>query len=87
MGAVQVYALLWLVGRAMAFGVLFLVTLPLAWEYVIQVASSIASGDKGGTYQFVDAVAISALSLFFGVAGFGLWIRELINSRRKNGSL
>jgi hypothetical protein len=74
---IRAYAPVWLAGRLLAFGVLFYVTLPVAYRYLKSIAATVGAGYSGQTYQFVDSVSMALFTLIPLGAGLTLWLRSL----------
>jgi putative peptide zinc metalloprotease protein len=75
---VRIYAVVWLVGRALAFALLLFVQIPLLFAYLKLFTRTLAGGGAP-----VDRPGLIA-GLFFVtllLAGLGLWVRELWPSR------
>lgn len=83
MTAIRTYTVFWLVGRGLAFTVLLLVTLPTALHYLASIYSTLVLTPGADVKQTIDLAIIMSISVLFGIAGFSLWTREIINSRRK----
>jgi hypothetical protein len=82
---IRSYAWVWLLGRLVAFWMLFAVTLPVAGKYFQSSIKTLMSGFSGGGYAFLDALFILVFYLFPLGLGMGLWIRGMINQRRLSG--
>jgi putative peptide zinc metalloprotease protein len=76
MRAIRWYAVVWLGGRALAFGCLFGVTLPLLAGYGIELARAATGHSRYGTFDLLTLVAFGLI-----LQGAGLWI--WINSFRR----
>jgi hypothetical protein len=73
---IRIYAILWLVGRIAAFGVLFLISIPLMWHYYLAVFGVLSAGYQTNPYAFIDALLMLLLVLTPKGVGFWLWIRS-----------
>lgn len=80
--AIRAYAVVWLVGRAVALAFLALVTLPLAVAYAKGIGASLGAGIQGRPYPFTDALVAGLLMLAPLSVGFTLWIRSLVAARQ-----
>jgi putative peptide zinc metalloprotease protein len=80
MRSVRAYAAVWLVGRALAFASLLLVTLPVLAGYGAELARA-AAGQS--TYDTVDLVAVAIVGLGVQGAGLVVWIRSLYRGRTR----
>ncbi|MBW4567149.1 MAG: hypothetical protein KME31_03740 [Tolypothrix carrinoi HA7290-LM1] len=79
---IRIYAILWLVGRIAAFGVLFLISIPLMWHYYLAVFGVLSAGYQTNPYAFIDALLMLLLVLTPKGVGFWLWIRSFRSSQR-----
>jgi len=79
---IRVYGVVWLIGRAAAFWVLFFVTIPLFAAYSKGIGASIRSGYAFHHYEFLDAVFLVILFFIPLVAGLALWMSSLYRSWR-----
>ncbi|MGH8907010.1 MAG: site-2 protease family protein [Egibacteraceae bacterium] len=84
MRAIRWYSLIWLVGRATAFGGLFFITLPIFWGYGVRIAGAFLA-DRRSLYEVADALAFMMTEGTLLIAGMVLWIRGLL-SAFKGGS-
>ncbi|HET9227472.1 MAG TPA: hypothetical protein VFR31_12445 [Thermoanaerobaculia bacterium] len=75
---IRAYALVWLLGRALALFLLFAVTLPLTFAYLKKMAKALSGGWGTDAVAFVDALSMMILSATLVTLGMGLWIRSLI---------
>lgn len=84
MRAVRAYAVVWLVGRALAFASLILVTVPVLAGYGAELVRAATGGHS--SYDTVDLLALAIIAL--GVQGGGLfvWIRSLYRGRTLRSS-
>lgn len=83
MRVIQCYALVWLVGRSLAFGTLFFITIPLIYNYTLVIGAALGRGYTADPYGFVDALVMGMLFFVPLVAGFWLWIRSLLKQKGK----
>lgn len=81
---VRLYSVLWVVGRGVALASLFLITLPILYQYLSSASRALYQGYGDGAYKFIDAVVVGALNLLPLVAGLSLWITSIV---RRRGSL
>ncbi|MGH2941232.1 MAG: hypothetical protein ACRDLN_00435 [Solirubrobacteraceae bacterium] len=79
MRAVRGYAVVWVVGRALAIASLILITIPVLVGYGGELARS-ATGDDS-SYGTVDLLTVAILALVVEGAGFMFWIRSLHRGR------
>jgi putative peptide zinc metalloprotease protein len=84
MRVVRVYAPLWLLGRALAFGILFYVTLPVSFKYLHAIISGLQEGLSSHSYEFVDSLVLGILSLVPFFIGLGFWLNSIFKDWRKN---
>lgn len=71
------YAPLWLAGRALAFGTLFFVTIPLAAHYFRGIGETLATGFSADPYAFADSILMALFTLVPLGAGLALWLANL----------
>ncbi|HSU83688.1 MAG TPA: hypothetical protein VLR69_14790 [Thermoanaerobaculia bacterium] len=75
---IRAYSAVWLLGRGVAFFLLFTVTLPLTVAYLEKIGGTLRHGFGEDGLAYLDALMMTVLSMtLFGV-GMGLWIRSLI---------
>ncbi len=79
---VRWYSLIWLVGRAVAFGVLLLITIPLLWGYGVRVADALIGGDST-PYEVIDALVLGLTTMGIPAAGLALWIRSIYQAGKR----
>jgi hypothetical protein len=79
--AIRSYAVLYLAGRAWAFGSLFLVTIPFFRSYWGSLLGAFHAGYSANPADFADAVLASLYFLIPTTAGFVLWGRTLIRPK------
>ncbi|HEV2853707.1 MAG TPA: hypothetical protein VHC97_12965 [Thermoanaerobaculia bacterium] len=75
---IRVYAVVWLLGRAVALFLLFSVTLPLTFTYLTNIVKALSGGWQADTVAFLDALTMMILSTALFAVGMGLWMRSLI---------
>lgn len=78
MRVIRAYSLVWLLGRALAFSVLFLVTIPVTIRYIFGLHATFSRGFSNNRYEFVDSAVFVFLSLGPMFLGMWLWIRSLV---------
>ncbi|WGV24434.1 hypothetical protein [Halotia branconii] len=78
MRVIRVYAIVWLLGRALAFSSLLFIGVPVFWNYCLAFFTALGSGIQIQHYKFIDALIIG-LIFIPQLIGFWLWI----TSRRK----
>ncbi|MEA2564111.1 MAG: putative peptide zinc metalloprotease protein [Acidobacteriota bacterium] len=81
MRVVRAYSLLWLLGRAVAFVSLFLITLPVMSRYLSNVVSALQRGYAVDLYGFVDSLLVTVLNLTPLLLGLSLWLVSLMKRR------
>lgn len=74
---IRAYAPVWLAGRLLALGILFFVTLPVSFRYLVGVMRTLGAGFSGHRYSFVDAIAMTLFTLVPLGVGIALWVRNL----------
>lgn len=80
---VKWYSVFWLVGRSLAFGSLFLVTLPVAFHFVVTTVRAISAGTDNGLYPLIDALLFVVISMLPLGLGLFLWLRSLVQKPRQ----
>lgn len=81
MRAIRVYSLVWIAGRIVALSTLFLVSLPLTWNYGVLVFNNISAGYTADPYAYANMVLVALVTFIHLTLGFGLWIRSLVTQR------
>ena len=76
------YALVWLVGRAASFVLLFVVTIPVAVQYTRDVTSVLRTGYSANPANFLDVVLLATYFLVPLGAGVAMWINSLARRER-----
>jgi len=79
---IRAYSALWILGRLLAFYVLFSVTLPVAYGYFLGLSRAFERGYSADPYNFTDSILFSAVFLIPLGLGFFLWIRGLFRHER-----
>lgn len=79
---IGMYSMLWAGGRALAFWMLFFVTLPVVFRYLSGARLAVQQGLAGGRYQYIDSVLVGAINLLPFLLGLSLWISAIV--RRKS---
>ena len=74
--AVRWYSILWLAGRAAAFAVLFLVTLPVFWQYGVAMVPLFLG--QRSQFGVLDVLVPAVLVMGGNAAGLVMWGRSLI---------
>jgi putative peptide zinc metalloprotease protein len=74
---IRAYAVVWLAGRLLAFGVLFFVTLPVMFRYARWIIQTVVVGYSADPYTFIDSIVLTVLTVCPLVAGLGLWLWNL----------
>jgi putative peptide zinc metalloprotease protein len=87
MRVVRLYAVIWLLGRALAFGSLFLITLPVMWRYGTLIAPMLVG--RHSRYGLLDVFTLATVTIGVEGAGLVLWVRTLVRARigRSSGAL
>ncbi len=81
MRVIRIYAIVWLLGRAMALGSLWFIAIPVLWNYCLAFFAALSSGIQIQHHKFID-VLIIGLMLIPQLIGFWLWIT---NKRQVRG--
>jgi putative peptide zinc metalloprotease protein len=79
--AVRSYGGLWLAGRLLAFGFLFVVQIPLLFHFVGLFVRSVAAAGGSDPYRVADTLVMALFVLLTNGLGFGLWIHNLLRRR------
>jgi putative peptide zinc metalloprotease protein len=79
--AARAYAVVWLVGRAIALGALFFFYLPLLFSYVKEFVLLLATGHS--RLRSADFLTIATLGIALYGGGVFLWLRGLYRNRRR----
>jgi hypothetical protein len=77
------YSVIWLGGRILAFGLLFVIQLPLLIHYLPVILRAVTAAFQGSLYAFVDSLIIIMVWLVTMTLGLKLWIRELRTPARR----
>ncbi|MQA26627.1 MAG: hypothetical protein GEU94_14435 [Micromonosporaceae bacterium] len=88
MRTVRSYALVWLVGRAIAIGVLLIVIFPLLFGYITEGVRYLTG--QPSLFGTIDFLTIVALSFIFQGGGVLLWMRSIYRGRKdrqRSGSI
>ena len=80
---VRIYAWIWLGGRGMAFGTLFLVSIPVLWKYLKELGRTLGYGYARQPAAFIDALVLGAIFVVPLAAGFYLWFHSLTQRWRR----
>lgn len=76
------YSVVWLSGRALAFFLLFTVTIPLAVQYVQNLRGALESGYSANPYNFVDALLLAIYFLVPLIVGLAMWLVSIVRRIR-----
>jgi putative peptide zinc metalloprotease protein len=79
---IAAYSILWFLGRAFAFSVLFLVTLPILARYLASAWAAVDAGFQVDPYRFLDSIVVNLLGLAPIALGLSLWVTSIL--RRKS---
>lgn len=79
---IAAYSVLWVLGRIMAFGILFLVTIPILWRYAVNIYAVLSAGFSAGAANYIDALVFSITPLVPIALGFAFWINSMIRGER-----
>jgi putative peptide zinc metalloprotease protein len=77
--AVRAFAVVWLVGRGLAFASLILITLPVLYGYATEIVLGLTGGRS--SFDAFDLVLLAAVGLGTQGAGVIVWIRSLHQGR------
>ncbi|MGZ3457400.1 MAG: hypothetical protein ACXU86_02725 [Archangium sp.] len=87
---VRLYAMVWLLGRGVAFAVLLTLQLPFLFHFAAGLHHALTDASSSRS-EVVDALLISGLSILGFVLGLALWLRSLLQGplrrRLARGSL
>ena len=74
----RIYAVIWVVGRGLAFALLIFIQIPLLYHYLALLVSRMRDGTltSGTGHSLVPLLAAFTFS-FFLLAGLGLWLKRL----------
>jgi hypothetical protein len=79
---IRIYSVIWLAGRAWAFAVLVLVTVPLVVSYLRSLDGAFRSGYRANPSEFMDAVLLAAYFLVPTLGGVVLWVAGMASRER-----
>lgn len=79
---IRAYSVIWVAGRIFAFYLLFGFTLPIIVQYVRGLTSVLRAGYSTNSYNFLDALLLSAYFLVPVMIGFAMWITSLVRHER-----
>jgi putative peptide zinc metalloprotease protein len=82
MRVIRLYAGIWVVGRLLAFAVLFAVSIPLTVYYIRSLGAAVRLGVAAHPYPFLDSLFVTATFVVPLSVGMTLWIRSLVKTRR-----
>lgn len=71
------YALIWLAGRLVALGVLFLVVIPVTWQYAVAIYGATRLGYGANPSGFIDATILGTIVVGYQCWGLWMWLRTL----------
>ncbi|HYU34078.1 MAG TPA: hypothetical protein VEW48_18135 [Thermoanaerobaculia bacterium] len=78
MRVVRAYSIVWLLGRLLAYGLLFSVSIPFLIHYFTELSRVLRTGWSGHEYDFVDTLIMALISVVPFLLGMGLWIGSLV---------
>lgn len=84
---IRLYAVPFVLGRCLAFGVLFVIQLPTLGAYFNQIAKNLAAGHQAGFGEFVESLLLGGIGVFSFLLGMYLWIKSLVSRRRPSNEL
>jgi hypothetical protein len=76
------YAVVWMAGRAASFFLLFAVTIPIAIQYIRDLAGAFRVGYSANPSNFLDAVLLASYFLVPLLAGVIMWIGSFARRER-----
>jgi len=82
MRAIGFYSGFYLVGRAVALSVFFVMMVPLTLQYITTISEKVFASPEKGTYQYLDAAAFGILSVGLLLVGIFMWCKELYRNWR-----
>lgn len=82
MVTIRRYAVVWLLGRAVAVVVLLGIYLPGLTLYLMRLGAIFGSGYRADPYAYLDALLVSSIFLLQQGAGLVLWVRGLFTKGR-----
>ncbi len=82
MRVIRLYAGVWVIGRLLAFAVLFAVSIPLTVYYIRSLGAAVRLGVVAHPYPFLDSLFVTATFVVPLSVGMTLWIRSLVKTRR-----
>ena len=77
MRAIRCYSLIWVTGRVLAFGLLFLILIPVIVNFGGNLFVLLGQGLERGVYPFLDALLLTLIFLATLFLGFGMWGRSM----------
>jgi hypothetical protein len=81
---IRAYAVIWLLGRGVAFVMLVCFGLPILWGYCCELIT-IFLGGQASFYSFVDALVWCGLSVAIQGSGMLLWLRGIYRAYARRG--
>jgi putative peptide zinc metalloprotease protein len=79
---IRIYSIIWLLGRASAFALLFMVTIPLLVHYTCDLRDVFVAGYSSNPSNFIDSLVLF-MSFFVPLTiGVALWIQDLVRRGR-----
>jgi len=82
MRAIRIYSLFWILGRALAYLSLLVITLPLTWNYLRYLGSNLLHFRTLDRHLAIDSMLIVVIQLSFTLTGLGLWLKSFRPTRR-----
>jgi len=80
MKVVRFYAVIWIVGRALALWALLFIHIPLVFNYFLLVFSTLRAGYGVNALAYLDSLFMATLLILPLLVGFGLWFRSLMKA-------
>jgi putative peptide zinc metalloprotease protein len=79
---IRYYAVIWLVGRAIALCSLVFIAIPLIWHYFLKISTVLNAGYSENPSAFIDALLMVALVFIPQAYGLWLWISSFSKKKR-----
>jgi putative peptide zinc metalloprotease protein len=79
---IRCYAVIWLIGRAIALHVLIFIATPLIWHYFLKISTILNAGHSENPSAFIDALLMVALVFIPQAYGLWLWVSSFRKKKR-----